>query len=1233
MKRTIVCFLICVSLLVSSGVGAFAQNISDGEAIEITYEVIEDFNALANGATSPKFVFAPKQNSVAVAPYPSEDDKSLRFKITTTSDSHVDANLSSLVGKVVIDFDVMFDSVADAQFSLYTKNANLLESELIRFERDLSLRLPTGELVANLVPQKFYNISLVISTEDLSMDIYINHKKKAADAYVNSRVKDGLYLLRFHCLGVGEGTKPTIYLDNVAVYKSEYPVFKLLEMGYILQENTMTDASGIATNKEVKAYMENAVAFYVDKPRMYSTGKVRAIDTAPMIVNDRAHVPVRAVADGFGAEVVWAEDSQTIAITYGEKEIILTVGDTTITVNGELTETDSAPFIYDSRAYLPLRAVAEAMGKKATYDDSGLIVLADREEFFDYRGDLGIFRKLAGDLAFEDYDAVEMLNVGAHPRLFATSDDISAIRAKISTDANMSAWYADVKKSADNYLKMNCVTYEIPDGIRLLEVSREAQTRIEILSFVYQISGDKSYAERALKEMLAVCAFKDWNPYHFLDTAEMMAGVAFGYDWIYDTMSAEDKKTVETAIYEKGIRQALEDYEDVTSRNRSYKWAQSNVGDNWNVVCNSGSLQAAIAIADVYPEASQKVFGYGMELLKKAVLLYGPDGAWYEGPGYWEYTTRYFCNLMACLESAYGTTFGYMDIPGIKETGYYVTALTGADSVFNFHDVGEAPVVSSTQFFLASHTGSSSLNQTRLNDIKKLKILGTVRDLLWYEPQLSSVASEIPLDFYFKDTEVATMRNSWNTANAVFVGLHAGNTNVYHGHMDSGSIVLDGYGSRFISDLGSENYNLAGGQWDKYRNRAEGHNTLVINPGLDGGQNIGGQTRIDRFETNASSAIAVVDMTSMYSNTAESVKRGIKFTDNRKAIIMQDEIVNKQPYDVWWAIHTKYTPELAADSKSVIIHGDNRNLKLTIIGNEDAQFTIMNAEPLPTSPVLDGQSSNLLYKKVAINLKDVTSTTICVRMDFLAPMEEGKIYSDDIELIDNWTLDEEVTEAEKPKLSSLCINGDMVEEFDPDTLSYSYVMEFDEELPEIKAEGNGDIEIENTGSVPGHFVITVKSHTNENVKETYTIALKRKLASQPPKCFGKYEISSVEASAIPQPENSPENTFDGSLDTRWSANGNASITYDLGEIKNIRYLGLAIYQDTNMDGRMQFFDVLVSQDGKEFTKIYSDNTSGSTIEQEVFEIPESKARFVRIYCKGTSVGTWNSITECNIYGR
>ncbi|MEZ5136339.1 MAG: hypothetical protein R2699_15110 [Acidimicrobiales bacterium] len=55
--------------------------------------------------------------------------------------------------------------------------------------------------------------------------------------------------------------------------------------------------------------------------------------------------------------------------------------------------------------------------------------------------------------------------------------------------------------------------------------------RLYDLGLVWLVEGDPAYAARGWAELEALIAFPDWNPIHFLDTAEMTHAVAVGYDW------------------------------------------------------------------------------------------------------------------------------------------------------------------------------------------------------------------------------------------------------------------------------------------------------------------------------------------------------------------------------------------------------------------------------------------------------------------------------------------------------------------------------------------------------------------------------------------------------------------------------------------------------------------------------------------------------------------------------
>ena len=93
---------------------------------------------------------------------------------------------------------------------------------------------------------------------------------------------------------------------------------------------------------------------------------VNVEDAAPYVANDRTYVPFRALGEAIGAEVNWDNDARTVTYTLGKTEVVMTIGETTYTVNGEEKTMDVAPEITNDRTYVPVRFVGEALGFKVT---------------------------------------------------------------------------------------------------------------------------------------------------------------------------------------------------------------------------------------------------------------------------------------------------------------------------------------------------------------------------------------------------------------------------------------------------------------------------------------------------------------------------------------------------------------------------------------------------------------------------------------------------------------------------------------------------------------------------------------------------------------------------------------------------------------------------------------------------------------------------------------------------
>jgi hypothetical protein len=122
------------------------------------------------------------------------------------------------------------------------------------------------------------------------------------------------------------------------------------------------------------------------------------------------------------------------------------------------------------------------------------------------------------------------------------------------------------------------------------------------------------------------------------------------------------------------------------------------------------------------------------------------------------------------------------------------------------------------------------------------------------------------------------------------------------------------------------------------------------------------------------------------------------------------------------------------------------------------------------------------------------------------------------------------------------------------------------------------------------------------------------------------QISGI--AAIGNDGNVPENTLDNNLNTRWSNLGLPSwIQYDLGESQPICSVDISWYRG-NM--RVNAFTISVSNDGINFTPIFSGQSSGKTVGLERYDVPDTMGKYLRITVTGNTENSWSSITEVRI---
>lgn len=139
-------------------------------------------------------------------------------------------------------------------------------------------------------------------------------------------------------------------------------------------EITFTDDKGHAyqvvsdtfTFKDPDAEPEGAekVVVTIGSTTMQVDGKNKTIIAPPIVDNGRTYVPLRAISEAFGATVDWKQATNLITIDRGDTHIVMTPYKLAYTLNGQEKMMDVAPYI--STAYastmVPVRFIADAFG-------------------------------------------------------------------------------------------------------------------------------------------------------------------------------------------------------------------------------------------------------------------------------------------------------------------------------------------------------------------------------------------------------------------------------------------------------------------------------------------------------------------------------------------------------------------------------------------------------------------------------------------------------------------------------------------------------------------------------------------------------------------------------------------------------------------------------------------------------------------------------------------------------
>lgn len=148
-----------------------------------------------------------------------------------------------------------------------------------------------------------------------------------------------------------------------------------------MQVMTYITGTGVRTSsKPIVIFEDNSSLASLTAPAyeikvLLNGREIEFKDQAPVIINDRTLVPVRAIFEALGADVSWLPESMKVVANTASVNVTMTIGQNDYFVNGEKRTLDVPAQIMNDRTMVPARAAAEAFGCSVGWDDASKTVI------------------------------------------------------------------------------------------------------------------------------------------------------------------------------------------------------------------------------------------------------------------------------------------------------------------------------------------------------------------------------------------------------------------------------------------------------------------------------------------------------------------------------------------------------------------------------------------------------------------------------------------------------------------------------------------------------------------------------------------------------------------------------------------------------------------------------------------------------------------------------------------
>ena len=181
-----------------------------------------------------------------------------------------------------------------------------------------------------------------------------------------------------------------------------------------------------------------------------------------------------------------------------------------------------------------------------------------------------------------------------HPRLILDANRLAALQDYLQNNTQAQTYYQGLLQQGEVILTLDPLPRPPEGSGDILAAARAVLQRLYVVSLLYRITKNDTWAERARIELLNCTQWQDWDIInHALDTGELCHATGIALDWTYDYLSTQHADSLQIIIngmVDKGMIPFRQAY------NHSVPGWWSLNPSNWATVTNGGAGIAALAL-------------------------------------------------------------------------------------------------------------------------------------------------------------------------------------------------------------------------------------------------------------------------------------------------------------------------------------------------------------------------------------------------------------------------------------------------------------------------------------------------------------------------------------------------------------------------------------------------------------------------------------------------------------